>query len=147
MKQLCAALVASALIWADTACAKTIVRMPAPTTRLFAVVPPEHLGNLKVLLLDFAVQEHLRQFKEYARRAKGKQFFLSLYSDDYSFVAERSFGSRAVLIECLDLDASSSRAMAEAYHTSYNTESPFGRIVGRLRARLEILSKAVSEKR
>jgi hypothetical protein len=128
--------------------AKTILQPPSPAARFFLSVPSEKFGDLRRILMDFAAREHLSQFKDVkAPRAQGKQFFLLLYSDKFSFVIEKSPRSRTFMIECLDLDSEYSRAQAQLLKVPYDTESPFGRIVARLKQRLKTVSPDISDER
>lgn len=139
---------AGALLGSAAAPARTIIQAPQPDVRLFLPVPPAKLGELRRSLMNFAAQEHLSELRDvHAPRAQGKQFFLSLYSDKFSIIAEKTPGSRSTMIECTDLDSSYSRAQAQLLKVPYDTESPFGRMVIRLKERLKLISSDISEER
>jgi hypothetical protein len=136
------------LLGSLSAPARTIIHAPTPDVRLFLPVPPEKMDDLRRTLLDFAAQEQLSEFKDApAPRAKGKQFFLSLNSDRFSFVFEKSVAARSLMVECYDRNSSFSREQAKLMKVPYETESPFGKIVARLKQRLKTVSSDVSEER
>jgi len=111
-------------------------------------VPPEKLGDLRRVLTEFAAHEHLSEFKDVnAPRAQGKQFFLSLYSDKFTFIAEKALSARSVMIECSDLDSDYSRVQAQLLKLPYDSQSPFSKVVARLKQRLTIISPDISEER
>jgi len=139
---------AVALLRPDATIAMTLVHFPPPDARLVLSVPPAKLGDLRRVLMDFAGHEHMSEFKDaHAPRARGKQFFLSLYSEKYSVVAEKTSGIESVMIECTDFDSSFSRAQAQGFKVPYDTESPFGRMVSRLKQSLKFISPDITEER
>ena len=131
-----------------TASGKTIMQMPGPDVRLFLQVPPKKFGDLRRALLDFAAQEHLAEseFKN-SPRGQGKQFFLLLHSDKYSFVFEKAADTRSLLVECYDLESDYARTQAKILQVPYETQSPFAHIMTRLKQRLRAFSPDISQER
>lgn len=127
--------------------AKMIATIDAPPDiRLIAAASQPTILKVQRVLADFAREEHLTLFRD-APRAKGNQFFVSYYSEDYNFIAEKVASGKPLIIECYDLDSSTSRLKAEAAQAPYYTASPFGKTVIKLEEQLRRAAVYIAEER